>query len=226
MTPRAFCTKCGGALRPSATFCTRCGAPVVVTEPLPQAAGAEGAPVAGPQQSWAAQATSVAGQVQGMYATANTAAGLAMSLPWQTIAGNEPFDPKGFALAVAPAAQQAVRASLRRPAAALAITSALDLAVAYISGQPAAMQMALVRFGVAALTALLGMLAGSRGGPLAKLTGASSVVTALVQLVSFARTAFAGLSAPATLLPLLPSFVSQVSALVMAVKTAIAGFRS
>jgi hypothetical protein len=216
-TPNNFCTRCGAPLRPGRAFCIKCGAPAR-TQPLAAAAPpAEAHTISAPNLAAAG----------GMASAAMSVAGVAGAMPWQTIATGEPFDIERFLAAGAmPAAQAAVRASLRTPAIAMLVTSALDLAVALISGQPAALKMVGLRFGMAAVTSVFAMVAGSKAGGLRKVAGVSSMLTGLVQLGSMLYTSFSAIANPATSLMLVPSVISQLSTLVMSVKTAIVGLRS
>ncbi len=223
--PKAFCTKCGERLRPAMAYCTRCGATVGDEAPLAQAAGAEGVAIPAGGQSWAAQATTVAGQVRGAYGAAAGAAGLAMGLPWQTLYGKGEPDVRALlASAALPAAQQAVRRSLRRPGVALLVTSVLDLVVAFLTRGPGAIVPALGRLALAGATSLFSIVTGPRTGPLRLVTGVLGVITTLVQLGSAALAVYAGIRGAAPVLTLLPGVVAMLSTLAMAVKTAVVAF--
>lgn len=118
-----------------------------------------------------------------------------------------------------------MRASLRRPAVALFVTTLLDLAVALVSAQPAAVKMVAVRAVMGLGTSLLGIIAGNKAGPLRKLTGAVGAVTGVVQTISALLTAVAAATTPGSLLTILPSVVSQLSSLAVLVKTSVVGLR-
>ncbi len=202
-----FCTKCGGSLGSSDKFCTKCGSP----RTLPASR-----PVAAPRS------TSVAGVV----ATAAGAASVAAGLPWQTIVAGQTPDLRAMLSGAAmPAARSVVQRSLRRPGLSMAATAALDLFVAGVSGGPAAMVAAIPRALGGGLTALLSMITGSKGGALRGLTGAVSLVTAVVQIVSLGGSLLSGLANGTPLLTLVPMAVATASALVMALKTASVALR-
>ena len=152
--------------------------------------------------------------------------GGALSLPWQTFHTGQTPDVRSLVAAGAPLAQRAVVSSLRQPAIALLITAVLDLAIALISGQPAALQMAGLRAVLGIGTAVLGMVAGNKAGPLRKITGFASAGTGLVQLVSVLVTAVSGVMSPVRLLALVPSVISQLASLVMLAKTSITALRT
>ena len=210
----AFCMKCGSPLEPGARFCMKCGTPT------PDAGtGAEagpGAPVGASPVVIARQAMRVGGTVASM--------GGVLSLPWQTIVAGETPDVRRLVAAGAPIAQRAVLASLKRPALALLVTTLLDLAVALVTARPGALKLVGLRAAMGVGTAVLGMIVGSKAGPLRQLTGAASMLTGLVQTGSMLFTAFSAAISPVGLLGLVPSIVSQASSLVMLVKTAIVSF--
>ena len=247
-----FCMQCGAPVAPGSGFCMQCGAHVLGpdapvagalgTGSPDAAAGVVAQPVPSNSAGSALQGAAAAyGQVARYGGLAMGAGGLATALPWHTVAGHpQPLDISRLISSGTPAAQAAVRATVRRPAIALLVTSVLDLGVALLSGQPAALRLVGVRFAMAAITAVLGIAAsrktggkagaspaatGARSG-LRKATGVFSIATGVVQLGSMLWTSVSGIAHPASLLMLVPSIISQVSALVMSVKTAIVGLKS
>lgn len=213
MSTRAgFCMKCGTPLDPAAAFCMRCGAPRA--DVARRAGSATGGPTV------AANPALIARQAMSTAGTAASMGGM-LALPWQTIVAGESPDIRSLVSAGAPIAQRVVMASLRRPAIALLVTTLLDLTVALISGRPGALWMVGLRIAMGVGTAALGMIVGSKGGVLRKITGVASIVTGLVQTGSLLFTAFSGAISPAGLLGLIPSILTQASSLVMLVKTAI-----
>jgi len=148
-----------------------------------------------------------------------------MVLPWRTVATGGQADVAGIVAAGAPIARQALTASLRVPAIALLVTTALDLAVALISGEPAALKMAVVRAALGAGTGALGIIAGGKAGKLRQATGILSALTGLVMTGSMLYTAGSGLTTPGTLVPLIPSVIAQVSSLVVTVKMTFTALR-
>lgn len=227
----AFCMKCGSPLDPAVRFCAKCGAPsaeVVYpgagTAPAvgraPGAGGpASGAPGAGGPAAGlgpvvtARRAVSAAGTVASMSGV--------LSLPWQTIVAGEAPDLGRLVAAGAPIAQRAVIASLRRPALALLATTLLDVVVSLVTARPGGLWLVAIRASMGAGTAVLGIVAGRKAGPLRKVTGAASFITGLVQTGSMIFTASSAASSPAGLVGLIPSIVSQASSLVMLVKTTV-----
>ena len=173
-----FCTKCGTRFDGPEVFCTKCGAP------REHAAPAESPAAPGPtlvQQ--AGQAASTASRAYGTVARVAGVAGMGVALPWQTVVGGQQPDIRAFLSAAAlPAAQGAIRASLKRPGIAMAVTTTLDLVVSGITRGWGGVLGALPRFLLGGATALFSLITGSKGGPLRKLTGAVGGVTAVVQL--------------------------------------------
>lgn len=225
-----FCTKCGTPFKGQGQFCTSCGATrsqgaqgagSVTPAPVASAPAPTPTPTAAPVASVASTASvaSFAGAVAG---TASMAAGL----PWQTIvAGQTPDLSAMLSRAAMPAAQKVVRRSLRRPGLSMAATTVLDLFVAGISGGPVALAAAVPRALGGGLTSLLSMITGTKGGALRGLTGAVSLITALVQVVSLGGTLIGGFADGAPLLSLLPMAIAMGSALIMALKTASVALR-
>lgn len=226
-----FCTKCGARFTADEVFCTTCGSPrehaAAAVASAPAAATPAPAPTPGPtlvQQ--AGQAASTAQRAYGAVAQVAGIAGMGVALPWQTVTGTQQPDIRAFLSAAAlPAAQGAIRASLRRPGIAMAVTAALDLAVSGITRGWSGVLGALPRFLLGGATALFSLVTGSKGGPLRKLTGAVSGVTAVVQLGFTGYTLVAGALGGTSALLLIPQLIAMVSSLVMAVKTAITALK-
>lgn len=201
-----FCTACGAALEDSARFCTACGAPTA-----------------------APSSTSVAGALRTVQQAASYA-GMAAALPWQTVVSGERPDLGAFlkqagAPLGASVAHTVIRRSIRRPAVALLFTTLLDALVTLLSGQPAALSALLLRVVMGSGTGLLGVLVGKRGGFGRALVGVGSVATAVLQLYNAGAILLAGVQAGAGWLSLLPSLVSTVSVIVVAIKTVVMAFR-
>jgi len=127
--------------------------------------------------------------------------------------------------AAMPTARTVVQRSLKRPGLSMAATTVLDLFVAGVSGGPAALVGAIPRALGGGLTSLLSLATGSKGGALRGLTGAVSLLTALVQVVSLGWTLIGGLADGTSLLTLAPMAVATASALLMALKTASVALR-
>ena len=229
-TQARFCNACGAPFAEGQTFCTKCGSQraSVTMRDEAQAAGAVPAQAAAPAfVAQASAATATARTAYGTVAQAAGAAGMAVSLPWQTIVAGQQPDIRAFLSAAAlPAAHQAVRASLKRPGIAMAITTTLDLVVAGITGGTGALVAAIPRVLLGGATALFSLITGSKGGPLRKLTGAISAVTAVVQLGYTGWTLVGGLVGGTPVLTLLPMVIAMTSSLVMAVKTVLLAFRT
>ncbi len=224
-----YCAKCGTKLRDGARFCPSCGAtarqPSAPEQPATPPAAAPSTPAAAGPAAVAPSPFAAATSVAGTAGTIAAMGGSLTALPWQTIAAGEAPDVAGIVAAGSPLVQSAVRASIRQPAIALLVTSVLDLACALISGQPAALRMVGIRVGLSLVTAVLGMIAGSKPGPMRVVTGCFSIGSALVSTVSLGISVVAAATNPANLLPLLPTVVAQVSQLVMLVKTTIVSLK-
>ena len=218
----AFCTECGKPLTEEDAFCTECGA-----RRLEIAAAAAPAPATAPAVAVAQRVASVAGAAAGVGGVVSMVGGLGgMALPWQTITTGQQVDVAGLAKAAAPSLlAMAPRPNLRWPAAGIAVTVVMDIVIAMVSGGAVNVPMLVFRVLSGLGTSVLGAIAGKGGGILRKLTGASSIVFGVIQLVSLAVGAFGALSNPASLLMIVPSLVAVVSGLVLSVSTAIAGFR-
>lgn len=219
-----FCTKCGTRFDGPEVFCTKCGAP---RERATATATAATSPAPGP--TFVQQAGQVASTAQRAYSTVAQVAGVAgmgVALPWQTVAGGQQADIRAFLSAAAlPAAQGAIRASLKRPGLAMAVTATLDLAVSGISGGSGALVAAIPRFALGGATALFSLVTGSKGGPLRTITGAVGGVTAVVQLGFTGYTLVTGVLGGASALLLIPQAMAMLSSLVMAVKTTVTALK-
>lgn len=214
--PVEYCTSCGTRIAPNDRFCTGCGAPR--QEPV-----AAQAPTLTHQAGHAAQS---ARQAYGAVAQVAGVAGMAVGLPWQTIVAGETPDLRAMLSRVAvPGARTLVQRSLKKPGLAMAVTTALDLIVAALSGGGSAIVGALPRVFAGGTTALLSLITGSKGGALRSVTGFVSLGTALVQVVSLGVTLIGGVRSGMPALSMLSMAVAMVSALTMAVKTASVALR-
>lgn len=230
---QAFCPQCGtprpptrqpAATRPMPGLMPQAPAAPITPFPLPQAITAQPAAPSVPART--GQAAAAASRASGVVAQMAGFAGMGFALPWQTVAGGIPPDIRAFlSMAALPGAQRAIRASLKRPGLALAVTTALDLAVAAITGGTGALYKAIPRFVLGGSTSLLSLVTGSKGGQLRKVTGALAAVTTLAQLGFALYTLIAGIGHDTSALVLVPQLVTMTSSLVMAVKTAIVAFR-
>jgi hypothetical protein len=223
-----FCTRCGSRFVGPEVFCTTCGAPREHSAVATASAPATPAPaVTGPtlvQQ--AGQAAAGARRAYGAVAQVAGVAGAGVALPWQTVVGGQQADIRAFLSAAAlPAAQTALRASLRRPGIAMAVTTALDLVVSGISGGWGAVAASVPRFLLGGATALLSLITGSKGGGLRTATGVMGAVTGVVQLGFTGYTLITGVLGGTSALLLIPQVIAMLSSLTMAVKTAAVALR-
>ncbi|MEA5075654.1 MAG: hypothetical protein VB139_04830 [Coriobacteriia bacterium] len=203
----SFCTKCGTSFGGPESFCTRCGAPRERT--------------ASP-----GHAVQTARQAHGAVAQVAGVAGMAAGLPWQTIVAGETPDLRAMLSRVAmPGARTLAQRSLKKPGLAMAVTTALDLVVAGLSGGTSALLGALPRVIAGGTTALLSLITGSKGGALRSITGFVSLGTALVQVVSLGLTMAGGVRSGMSVLPMLSMAVAMASALTTALKTASVALR-
>lgn len=217
--PGAYCTSCGAALTGNDRFCTKCGSP----RPAPAASVPAVAPTLTRQ---AGQAAQTARQAYGAVAQVAGVAGMAAGLPWQTIVAGETPDLRAmFSRVAVPGARTLVQRSLRKPGLAMAVTTALDLIVAGLSGGSSALVGALPRVLAGGTTALLSLVTGSKGGALRSITGFVSLGTALVQVVSLGITLIGGVRSGMPVLSMLSMAVAMASALTMAIKTASVALR-
>lgn len=151
---------------------------------------------------------------------------MATSLPWQTIVAGETPDLRVMLSRVAaPGAHTLVQRSLKKPGLAMAVTTALDLVVAGLSGGTGALLGALPRVLAGGATALLSLVTGSKGGTLRSVTGFVSLGTALVQVVSLGITLIGAVRTGMPALSMLSMAVAMTSALTMAMKTASVALR-
>ncbi|HEX9094097.1 MAG TPA: zinc ribbon domain-containing protein [Coriobacteriia bacterium] len=220
------CARCGAAWKPDDAFCMGCGAPRAAAP----AAGVEAptpAPAAPAAPAVVRRVASVAGAAAGMGGVVGAlAGGGGIALPWQTITTGQPIDVAGLARAAAPSLlAMAPKPNLRWPAAGIAVTVVMDVIIALVSGGAVNVPMLVFRVLSGLGTSVLGAIAGKGGGVLRKLTGAASIVYALVQFVSLVVGAFGALKSPASLLMIVPSIVAVLSGLVLSVSTAVAGLR-
>lgn len=216
-----FCTRCGTRFDGPELFCTKCGTP------RERVATATPGPMPGPtlvQQ--AGQAAQTAQRAYGAVAQVAGIAGMGVALPWQTVVGNQQPDVRAFLSAAAlPAAQGAIRASLKRPGLAMAVTTVLDVVVSGITRGWGGVLAALPRLLLGGATAALSLVTGSKGGGLRKVTGAVGALTGVVQLGFTGYTLVAGAIGGTPALLLIPQVIAMLSSLVMAVKTAVAALR-
>ncbi len=151
---------------------------------------------------------------------------MAAVLPWQTIVAGETPDLRAMLSRVAmPGARTLAQRSLRKPGLSMAITTALDVLVAGVSGGPGALVGAIPRAVGGGLTSVLSLATGTKGGALRGLTGIVSLGTALVQVVSLGATLIGGFRDGTSILALVPMVIAMASALTMAVKTASVALR-
>ena len=154
---------------------------------------------------------------------------MASALPWQTVvAGQRPdigafLKQAGMPIGTS-VATRLVHRSVRKPALALLITTLIDAFVTVISGQPAAISTLAMRIVTGSGTGFLGLLVGKRGGLGRALVGVGSIATALLQLWNAGAILLAALQADVGFLSLLPSLISTVSVIVVAVKTILMSF--
>lgn len=212
-----YCTKCGSAFPEPARFCPKCGAPrtgpIAATPNVAQQTAATTPSPAAPAPA------SVAGTMRQVQTAVSTVGTLA-ALPWQTVVGTQSPDLGAFLRqAGAPVAQTIVRRSVRKPALALMFTTFIDIVVAFISGQPAALSLMLPRLLTGTGTGLLGLLVGKKQGPFRKLVGIGSIFTTGMQLFTAGAMLIAAVSGNAPFLTLLPSLISTTSVVVVAIKT-------
>lgn len=216
-----FCTSCGSAFTGSESYCTACGA----SRGEARAASASVAPAPTLTQQ-AGHAAGTARQTYGAVTQMAGAAGMAAALPWQTIVAGETPDLRGMLSRVAmPGARTLVQRSLKKPGLAMAVTTALDLVVAGLSGGGSALVGALPRVLAGGATALLSLVTGSKGGTLRSVTGFVSLGTALVQVVSLGITLIGAVRTGMPALSMLSMAVAMTSALTMAMKTASVALR-
>lgn len=227
MADRTFCTKCGARLKPGASFCTACGAAQApAAAPGAPAPAPAAAPAPAPARSAVARATSVAGTAATVAGRGQAAFAMATALPWTTVKGSQPIDTKALIAAAAPSLVAALpRPNLRWPALSILVTLAMDVGIALLRGGLIAWPLLGMRLLTGIATSLLGIVSGSGGGTVRKLTGIASVVFGVVQLVSLLAGALAVARTPVQLLPLLPGLIAVTSGLVLSISTAIGAWR-
>ena len=208
-----FCPECGAPRNPTARFCGECGktfdaakaeapsetppaaaTPVVASQPVPPT------PMALPPLnimpgSW----NVVVGDVLPPIIAANSIPGVMSTVPMAIVASS---------------------ASLRGSAWSVAITTATDIAAAYGTGDPAALNSAYLRGGLALFSLIAGLLAGSSRGWMSRLTIVGTLALALVQSGSLYGFAMRILQNPQMLSGLLPNALTQGFSLVAALRTA------
>ena len=226
-----FCGKCGGALRTDQTFCSLCGTPrggPTGGPPVgsPPASGPSTPSTLGSAAAGAGRAVSGASRAYGVVTQVAGMAGMGFSLPWQKVVGAGRPDVGAFlSTAALSGARQAIGGSLRRPGLALAATTVLDFAAAWITGGASAMYLAIPRLVISGSTSLLSVVTGSKGGRLRKITGIFAAVAVLAQLGFGAYTLITGLGDGPSPLEYVPQLVAMISGLVMAIKTMTVAFR-
>ena len=211
-----FCPECGAPRNPTARFCGGCGktfdaasaataaalAPAAATETLSPP------PVAPPSiavpplnimpGSWNVVVGDTLPPILPMIA-ANGIPGVMSTVPMAIVAGS---------------------ASLRGSAWSVFITTATDIAAAYGTGDPAALNNAYLRGGLALFSLIAGLLAGNRRGWMSRLTIVGTLALALVQSGSLYGFAMRILQNPQMLSGLLPNALTQGLSLMAALRTA------
>lgn len=208
-----FCPSCGAARQSDVRFCGACGAA------LSDTAGESSAPPS---------------RVGGGMPDVRAAAAAALPSPlsphgWHVVVGEQlpafaAATASGDTVGMARTAAQALpkSSSLRGVVLQLLLVTGADWAAAYATRDPAALQLANVRAGIAIVTTLLGMVAGRGRGVFSKLTMLSSLALAVAQspsLLSFGQRILAN---PAMLSPLLPNVATQGLSLLAALRTVLA----
>lgn len=103
------------------------------------------------------------------------------------------------------------------------MTTVLDLVIVAVTG--GSLGAALPRTLSGLVSSGLAMATGRKGGALRALSGATSLVTTLLGLVTAISALRSGLDSGTTLLTLAPSIIGTASMVTMAVKTAVVAFR-
>lgn len=214
MGDAGFCTGCGKPLAEGTRFCAACGVPVE----RPSLVVAQ--PIVAPAQQTPASAQPTAAAVATHIQRGATIAAAVAGTPWQTIVAGDASALGDYARRWAPMLVGALgRPNLRVPARALLLTVTLDVVVAIMSGQPAALKALGWRLFFGLGTAFWGLVAGRKRGFASKLTQLLSLVTSGFQVVSVVRGLIALFAGPVALLPMLSSLLVQVASLVALVKT-------
>ena len=147
-------------------------------------------------------------------------------LPWHTIVTGQSIDVAGFARAAGVRTPPTTRrADLRWPAAGIAVTVVAQLVIALVAGGDISIPLLVLGVLSGIGTCALGVLAGTGGGILRKLTAAFALMFGVVQLAAVAGGAFGALADDSSPIALVASIVAVVSGVVLAVSAAIAGFR-
>lgn len=208
----ATCSGCGAKVGVESSYCARCGVPLAHTKMPPPPPPPASPPPPPPHSS-----PPFVAQLAGAPALAG--------LPWQTVSGGRQVDLAAFLSAAAmPTARSVMQSSLRRPGLALLATTALDLVVAWLTGEDA-LAAAVPRALVATVSGLLAILAGSKAGVLRTLAGLAGAVTGTVQLGTLSFAIVDAVQAEADLLVVLPQLVILGSSFVLALKTLFSAFR-
>ncbi len=142
------------------------------------------------------------------------------SIPWLTVVGNQPADVGSL---LAAASRNAPLPSLRRSGVAVGLTAALDVLVTMQTG--GSLALAAPRLVLGALTAVLSLATGTRGGWLRTASGLLGVLTAIAQGAFLAWSLVDALRSGTTLLGLVPVLVTTAAALVAAGRTAALALR-
>ena len=211
-----FCPECGAPRNPAARFCGECGktfaAASPTTPPAPASAAATET-VSAPPVTPSSVALPPLNIMPGS---------------WNVVVGDTlpPISPIIAAngipgvMSTVPMAIVASSASLRGSAWSVAITTATDIAAAYGTGDPAALNNAYLRGGLALFSLIAGLLAGSSRGWMSRLTIVGTLALALVQSGSLYGFAMRILQNPQMLSGLLPNALTQGFSLVAALRTA------
>jgi len=211
-----FCPECGAPRNSTARFCGGCGKTF-------DAAKAEA-----PSETPPAAATpAVASQPVPLTPTALPPLNI-MPGSWNVVVGDVlppilaaiPTNGIPGVMSTVPMAIVANSASLRGSAWSVAITTATDIAAAYGTGDPAALNNAYLRGGLALFSLIAGLLAGSSRGWMSRLTIVGTLALALVQSGSLYGFAMRILQNPQMLSGLVPNALTQGLSLVAAVRTA------
>lgn len=142
------------------------------------------------------------------------------SIPWLTVVGNQPADVGSL---LAAASRNAPLPSLRRSGVAVGLTAALDVLVTLQTG--GSLALAAPRLVLGALTAVLSLATGTRGGWLRTASGLLGVLTAVAQGAFLAWSLVDALRSGTPLLGLVPMLVTTAATLVAAARTAALALR-
>ena len=142
------------------------------------------------------------------------------SVPWLTVVGNQPADVGSL---LAAASRNAPLPSLRRSGVAVGLTAALDVLVTVQTG--GSLALAAPRLVLGALTAVLSLATGTRGGWLRTISGLLGMLTAVAQGAFLAWSLVDALRSGTGILGLVPTLVTTAAALVAAGRTAALALR-